>query len=120
MYTAEKDIEKIRDLMHSVQKGTVSRNKNFYILKEKKKENSLFRRAKLFLSLLNDLDSTMVIENHRIWITPQQENYEINLFNPSLRYHRKVQMSKEELNILRQTHFFEKHKSIVNRIPFLT
>jgi len=83
--------------MESYQKGLVSRNKFFFRFETNRKENNFYRRAKLFLSLIDDLKTTISIQNHKIRVEKGKHHYEITLYNPQLRYHRKVCLSEAEL-----------------------
>ena len=106
MYNSKKDIDKIDSLMKHIQDGKVSRNKHFFQLL-KLGEYRRFRRAKLFLSLLDDLRVTSSVRGNTIEIIEESENVQINLFNPSLRYHRKITLSSAELRLLRSNPGFK-------------
>lgn len=101
MYDSMNDIEEISLLMGDIQEGKVSRNKNFYTL-AKAKEYNRFKRAKLLLSLLEDLEQTDQIEGSRIKVEAQTQAQcmAISLYNPNLKYNRTVLVSKEELELL--------------------
>lgn len=105
MYSSKKDIDKIGSLMKHIQEGKISRNKNFFQLR-KLGEYKRFRRAKLFLSLLDDLRIISSIKGNTIEVIEESENVQINLFNPTLRYHRKMMLSSAELRLLQSNPCF--------------
>ena len=92
--------------MTHIQDGKISRNKNFFLL-EKISEYKRFRRAKLFLSLLDDLHITAVTKGNAIEIIEKRGQAQIHLFNPILRYRRKIKVSSAELNLLKTKTDFE-------------
>ncbi len=100
MYTAQEDIEKILELIVDIQDGKISRNKNYYTL-AKSKEYNRFKRAKLLLSLQEDLEKTAVVEGGQINLGEIDNSIKVGLFNPSLRYNRTVVLSKAELDLLK-------------------
>ncbi|MCP4298261.1 MAG: hypothetical protein GY786_21965 [Proteobacteria bacterium] len=99
MYTSKEDIEKISVLMRDIQEGKISRNKNYYTL-AKSKEYSRFKRAKLLISLLEDLEKTRGVDCHEISIDSREGNPEVFLYNPILKYTRKVILSDAELTLI--------------------
>ncbi len=100
MYNSKIDIEEIGDLMHNIRIGKISRNKNFYTLAEAKEFNR-FKRAKLLISLLEDLNNTSTINGNRIEVNKNEDLIEISLFNPILKYNRRVVVTDAELGLLR-------------------
>ncbi len=99
MYNSKNDIEDISILMQDIREGKISRNKNYYTL-AKNKEFNLFKRAKLLLSLIEDLNRTAKIRGNTIEISRKDEQVEIKLFNPTLKYNRKVVVSSAELELI--------------------
>ncbi|MCP4753471.1 MAG: hypothetical protein GY866_21485 [Proteobacteria bacterium] len=85
--------------MHDIQEGKISRNKNYYTL-AKAKEFSRFKRAKLLISLIEDLKRTSAINGNKIEVEKNEGLIEIKLFNPILKYNRKVIVTEAELNLL--------------------
>ncbi len=106
MYKSKIDIEKIGSLMRHIQDGKVSRNKHFFQLRNIG-EYKRFRRAKLFLSLLNDLHNTSKVTGNTIEIIEESDEVQIKLFNPDLRYKRKIRLSNAELRLLKSKTDFE-------------
>jgi hypothetical protein len=100
LYTSEEDIEKISSLMVDIQQGKISRNKNYYTL-AKAEEYNRFRRAKLLISLLEDLEKARGIDSHKISIKSKQEQSEVFLYNPVLKYSRKIILSNAELELIK-------------------
>ena len=106
MYNSEKDIRMILELIVDIQEGKISRNKNYYTL-AKSKEYNRFKRAKLILSLKEDLEKTKNIDGCKIEISSKNGTMEVNLYNPLLKYSRRVSLSKAELDLLKsQTDVF--------------
>ncbi len=99
MYTSKKDIEDISTLMQDIREGKFSRNKNYYTL-AKADEFNRFKRAKLLISLIEDLNRTAKITGNKIEVSKQKDLIEIMLFNPVLKYNRKVIVTSEELDLL--------------------
>ena len=85
--------------MTGIATGEISRNKNFYSL-SRLKEFNRFKRAKLFISLVEDIKIANESQGSRVEVTQLQGNYFLQLYNPSLRYNRKVPLSKEELSLI--------------------
>ena len=100
MYNSEKDIQMISDLIVDIQEGKISRNKNYYTL-AKSKEYNRFKRAKLILSLKEDLEKTVRVGGGKIEINRNDDTIEVNLYNPSLKYNRRVSLSNAELDLLK-------------------
>ncbi len=100
MYTSKEDIEQISALMQDIQEGKISRNKNYYTL-AKSKEYSRFKRAKLLISLLEDLEKTADVDQHQIKVDSKRGNREVYLYNPTLKYTRKVSLSPAELELVK-------------------
>ncbi len=100
MYNSEKDIQMILDLIVDIQEGKISRNKNYYTL-AKSKEYNRFKRAKLILSLKEDLENTVRVGGGKIEVNSNDDTIEVNLYNPSLKYNRRVSLSKAELALLK-------------------
>ena len=88
------------DLIIDIQDGKISRNKNYYTL-AKSKEYNRFKRAKLLLSLQEDLEKTAVVEGGEIKLLNIDDSIQVGLFNPSLRYNRTVVLSEAELDLLK-------------------
>ena len=101
MYQSHGDIKELSLLMVNILEGKVSRNKNFYTL-AKAKEYHRFKRAKLLLSLVEDLEQAIDVPGYEIGTHYQPDCVEIFLYNPSLKYNRRVMVSQEELELLRQ------------------
>ena len=99
MYSNEEDVNQILNLMKGLQEGSISRNKNFYTFAEIGEFNR-FKRAKLFLSLIEDINSTEQIKDSRVWVNDKEELLEVNLYNPVLKYRRRVLMTEKELSML--------------------
>ena len=85
--------------MSDIQDGKISRNKNYYTL-AKSKEYNRFKRAKLLLSLKEDLEKTAEVGGNKIEVCDNQGCIEVSLYNPMLRYNRKVAISSAELRLL--------------------
>lgn len=100
LYTSKEDIEKISTLMQEIKEGKISRNKNYFTL-AKAKEFNRFKRAKLLISLLEDLEKTADIEQHKIAVESRREGLEISLYNPILKYSRKVFVTTAEMELVR-------------------
>ncbi|MCG8336782.1 MAG: hypothetical protein MJE63_19930 [Proteobacteria bacterium] len=99
MYSSKEDIEDISALMKDIQEGKISRNKNYFTL-AKNKEFNRFKRAKLLISLLEDLNRTAKITGNKIEVARNEGLVEIKLFNPTLKYNRKVLVTEAELELL--------------------
>lgn len=100
MYSSKEDIQKILDLMIDIQEGKISRNKNYYTL-AKSKEYNRFKRAKLILSLKEDLDKAAETGDGKIALNDSEKGIEVSLYNPALKYNRKVILSSAELELLK-------------------
>jgi hypothetical protein len=100
LYSSKEDIQKILDLMIDIQEGKISRNKNYYTL-AKSKEYNRFKRAKLILSLKEDLDKAADIDGGKVDLNDSEKGIEVSLYNPSLKYNRKVILSSAELELLK-------------------
>lgn len=102
MYTNPTDIKELGLLMGDIAEGKVSRNKNFYTL-ARAKEYNRFRRAKLLLSLVEDLERTLEVPGNEVGAENSGHGaVEVFLYNPSLRYNRRVTLSIAELELVRQ------------------
>jgi len=99
LYSSNLDIQEISSLITDIRSGRRSRNKNFFILAEVKAYLQ-FRRAKLLMSLIDDLNHTATIQGNKIEVQPRNELIEVRLFNPVLRYKRKVMISEAELSFI--------------------
>ena len=99
MYTTKPDINEICYLIEGIREGRISRNKNFFTL-SKAREFQLFKRAKLLISLIEDLKRTDKINGNRIEAKLAENIIEVSLFNPVLSYHRRVFISKAELDLI--------------------
>ena len=100
MYTSKEDIEDIRALMQDITEGKISRNKNYFTL-SKTHEFNLFKRAKLLMSLIEDLGRTAKITGNKIEVDRQGTTIEIKLFNPILKYNRTVSITEAELELIK-------------------
>ena len=100
MYNSEEDIRMILDLIVDIQEGKISRNKNYYTL-AKSKEYKRFKRAKLILSLKEDLEKTKSVGVGKIEVNQDNGNVVVKLDNPLLKYNRKVSLSQAELDLLK-------------------
>ena len=76
LYTSKDDIENIGKLMQDIREEKISRNKNYFTL-SKIKEHNLFKRAKLLISLVDDLNRTMKITGNKIDMSRQSNLIEI-------------------------------------------
>lgn len=99
-FSTKKDIEEIITYMEGVHTGRISRNKNYYTLLESNNNQKLFRRAKLFVSLIRDIEETSHVMGNKIWVDKVEDEIEVNLYNPTLRYRRRVLMTEEELSAI--------------------
>ncbi|MDT8446465.1 MAG: hypothetical protein RRB13_06160 [bacterium] len=95
------EIEQLGLLMGDIAEGRVSRNKNFYTL-ARAKEYNRFKRAKLLLSLVEDLERTCEVPGNRIGADIIEDSVEVFLYNPSLCYNRRVMLSRAELDLIRR------------------
>ena len=110
MYSSKEDIQKILELIVDIQEGKISRNKNYYTL-AKSKEYNRFKRAKLILSLKEDLEKAKDVGGGTIELNSLEQGIEVCLYNPALKYNRKVTLSSAELDLLKtQTDSLEKIK----------
>ncbi|MBT4089312.1 MAG: hypothetical protein HOE30_12560 [Deltaproteobacteria bacterium] len=100
MYSSQLDIQEINSLIHDIQSGRVSRNKNYFTLTEVKAYHR-FKRAKLLISIIDDLNFTASVLGNKIEVEKGNEMIEIRLFNPILRYRRRVIITEAELNLIR-------------------
>ena len=104
MYCSPSDIQAIRSLMSDIKAGRISRNKNFFTL-AKEEEFQRFKRAKLLLSLLSDLESTSLVQGNSMGIETKPNQVEVFLHNPMLKYRRRVALSAAELRLIQdQSH----------------
>ncbi|NQU64508.1 MAG: hypothetical protein HQ517_09530 [SAR324 cluster bacterium] len=78
----------------------MSRNKNYYTLAEVKAYHR-FKRAKLLISVIDDLNYTATVLGNKIEIEKGIDMFEIRLFNPIMSYNRKVMITEAELNIIK-------------------
>jgi len=99
LYTSKEDIDEISSLMRDIKDGKISRNKNYYTL-AKSKEFNRYKRAKLLISLTEDLGRTAEITGNKIKIRKENGTVEISLFNPIMKYNRKVVVTEAELRLL--------------------
>ncbi|MDX2471605.1 MAG: hypothetical protein QNL04_13625, partial [SAR324 cluster bacterium] len=88
MFESQKDIKELQSLMTGIASGEISRNKNFDSLK-KKREYSCFKRAKLLISVLEDLKVTQETQGCKIEVLRDKEHFLLALYNPKLKYNRK-------------------------------
>lgn len=100
MYSTQLDIQEIGSLIHDIQAGRISRNKNYFTLIEIKAYHR-FKRAKLLISVINDLNKTAAVQGNKIRVARENELIEIRLFNPILRYNRRVTITEAELNLIK-------------------
>ena len=101
MYENKGDIAKLEVLMLDIREGRVSRNKNYYTL-ARAKEYHRFKRAKLLLSLVEDLERTVLVPGNQISTSHEEGCVEVFLHDPALKYNRRVILSEEELDLIRQ------------------
>lgn len=101
MFETHKDIEEVQDLMTGIASGQISRNKNFDTL-TKKREYSRFKRAKLLISILDDLEISQETQGSKIEVSQVKEQFFLSMYNPKLRYNRKVPLSRAEITLLSQ------------------
>lgn len=99
MYGAPEDVRKIKEMIENVQGGKISRNRNYYTLEEVGQYNR-FKRAKLFLSLMDDIEVASQQEASRIWVDEMDGVFAIHLYNPVLKYKRTVVTTSAELQML--------------------
>jgi len=99
LYETSGDILKLSLLMGDILEGKISRNKNFYTL-AKAKDYYRFKRAKLLLSLVEDLNRTIEVPGNEIGTHHQSDHVEVFLYNPSLKYNRRVILSEPELELV--------------------
>lgn len=78
----------------------MSRNRNYFTLTEVTAYQR-FRRAKLLISLIDDLNHTATIHGNTIEVKRAKALVEIQLFNPILKYRRKVTITEAELILIR-------------------
>jgi len=100
VYHTPADIKEIGDLMQDIQSGKVSRNKNYYTLAETGAYQR-FKRAKLLISLVNDINNTAAVAENRIDVLDHADGVEINLFNPLMKYNRKILITRAEFHLIR-------------------
>lgn len=101
MYTSKEDIQKISSLIHDIRDGKISRNKNYFTL-AKSKEYSCFKRAKLLLSLMEDLEKTAEAGGDSKVKVNGERIVEVSLYNPNLKYNRTVMLSEAELKLVKK------------------
>ncbi len=99
MYSSQLDIQEISSLIHDIRSGRMSRNKNYFTLAEVKAYHQ-FKRAKLLISIIDDLNYTASVRGNKIEVEKGIDRIEIRLFNPIMRYNRKVMITEAELNII--------------------
>lgn len=92
--------EELKELMVNIESGKTSRNKNYFRFLETEALQR-FKRAKLLLSIINDIDRASKIDGNQIDLRPGEHNIEIRLFNPMLSYKRKTFVSKEEFELIK-------------------
>ena len=100
MYSSDLDIQKINTLIEDIRSGRISRNKNYFTLTEVT-AFSRFKRAKLLMSLIDDLNYTATVFGNNIEVVKGSTLFEVRLFNPILKYRRRVTISEAELDIIR-------------------
>lgn len=100
LYSSKEDIERISCLIQDIKERKISRNKNYLTLANAEDYNR-FKRAKLMISLLEDLKKTSQINGNRIEIKKKGTLVEISLFNPVLKYNRKVVVTDAELKLIK-------------------
>ena len=101
VYWDKGDLVVLGLLMLDITEGRASRNKNFYSLTNKR-ERRRFKRAKLLLSLSNDLIEASQIPGNQIGTHCTGDIVEVFLHVPTLKYRRQVWISKGELDLIRQ------------------
>jgi hypothetical protein len=99
LYSSDLDIQKIDTMINDIRTGRISRNKNYFTLMEVKAYHR-FKRAKLLISLIDDLNHTATIRGNTIEVKRAKTLVEIQLFNPILKYRRKITITEAELNLI--------------------
>lgn len=100
MYTSPEDVKEIFVLMQDIREGKISRNKNYYTL-AKSKEYNRFKRAKLLISLIEDLEKVAIVSGGKVDLGKNEDLVEVSLYNPSLKYTRKVCLTEAELDLIK-------------------
>lgn len=100
MYTLSEDVKEISILMQDIREGKISRNKNYYTL-AKSKEYNRFKRAKLLISLIEDLEKIVDVSGSKVSLDQKDDLIEVCLFNPSLKYTRRVCLTDAELELIK-------------------
>lgn len=100
LYHSKIDIKQISGLIEDIQAGRISRNKNYFTL-AKAEEFSRFKRAKLLISLLEDIEKTALVQGNKIATNKGSDYMELSLYNPELRYNRRVLLSEAELELVK-------------------
>ena len=100
MTSSEIDIKEISSLIDDIEAGRMSRNKNYFTLIEFKAFRR-FKRAKLLMSVIDDLNRTAAVTGNKIEYKMGERLVEIKLFNPILKYRRKVTITEAELNLIK-------------------
>jgi hypothetical protein len=100
VFHSQADITEIGNLIRDIQSGKISRNKNYYTL-ARMDAYQRFKRAKLLISLLDDINKTAAVAGNEIILDQQQDCVEISLSNPQLKYNRKATITLPEFNLIR-------------------
>ncbi|MGK0289092.1 MAG: hypothetical protein ACI86H_000517 [bacterium] len=112
------EVKEIFSLMKEIENGSFSRNKNFFQLKDHNHYQK-FKRAKLLLSLKEDIKKTNSKGNIEVKRTTQ--GVQLHLYDPTISYQRTFLMNNDELLMLsQQTQDLQHHQkvmAIVNRLP---
>ncbi len=98
--SSELDVQEISNLIDDILAGRISRNKNYFTLTEVR-EFHRFKRAKLLMSIIDDLNHTATVSGNKIEVRKGDVLVEIRLFNPILKYRRKVTITEAELNLIK-------------------
>jgi len=99
MYEKKGDISILNRLMLDISQRRVSRNRNFYTLAQPT-EHRRFKRAKLLLSIVEDIKRTVTIPGYKVQTQQVHGAVELSLHDPSLHYHRQVLLSPGELGLI--------------------
>jgi len=101
MYEKQGDIAVLNSLMLDISERKVSRNRNYFTFAQPQ-EHRRFRRAKLLLSLVEDIKRTILSPGHQVQTHMVKGCVELSLHDPSLHYRRHVLLSQGELGLISQ------------------
>jgi hypothetical protein len=103
------DITEIGNMIRDIQSGKISRNKNYYTL-ARIDAHQRFKRAKLLISLVDDINKTAAVVGNEIILEQLPDRVEISLSNPQLKYNRKATVTLPEFDLIRpQLNSFNQH-----------